>query len=190
MRRLIVSEFLTLDGVMEDPGGDSDFKYKGWSMPYWDDEIGKLKFDELFAADALLLGRITYQGFAKAWPSVSDEMGFADRMNGIAKHVVSTTLTAADWNNSTIISGDVVEEVTRLKEQGGQNILVAGSGQLVQTLARHNLVDDYYLLVYPLVLGSGKRLFRDGTEAVLKLVETRSYGSGVVLLRYQPAASV
>ena len=190
MRRLVVSEFLTLDGVMEDPGGDSSFKHAGWSMPYWDDEIGKLKFAELFAADALLLGRITYQGFAKAWPSVTDEMGFSDRMNGIAKYVVSTTLPTAEWNNSTIIAGDVVEEVTRLKEQPGQNILVAGSGQLVQTLARHNLVDDYYLLIYPVVLGSGKRLFRDDTEAVLKLVETRAYNSGVTLLHYQSAAGL
>lgn len=190
MRRLVVSEFLTLDGVMEDPGGDSTFKHKGWSMPYWDNEIGKLKFDELFAADALLLGRITYQGFAKAWPSVSDEMGFADRMNGIAKYVVSSTLASADWSNSHILNGDVVEEVTRLKQQPGQNILIAGSGQLIQTLARHNLVDDYYLLVYPVVLGSGKRLFRDDTEAVLKLVETRSYASGVALLHYQSAAGI
>ncbi|HZC08387.1 MAG TPA: dihydrofolate reductase family protein [Ktedonobacterales bacterium] len=188
MRKLVVSEFLTLDDVMEGPGGDGEFKHAGWSMPYWDDEIGKLKFDELLASDALLLGRVTYQGFAAAWPSMTDEAGFADRMNDIAKYVVSTTLDKAEWNNTQIIKGDIVEEVTRLKRQPGQNILVGGSGQLVQALARHNLVDDYYLLVYPVVLGSGKRLFRDGTEAVLKLVESRSYASGVALLHYQAAA--
>ncbi|HEY8325181.1 MAG TPA: dihydrofolate reductase family protein [Ktedonobacterales bacterium] len=187
MRRVVVSEFLTLDGVMEDPGGQSEFKHKGWSRPYWDDEIGKFKFDELMAADALLLGRVTYQGFAAAWPSAKDEAGFADRMNGIAKYVASTTLNRADWNNSTIIKSDVAQEVGNLKRQDGQDILIGGSGQLIQTLAQQNLIDDYYLLVYPVVLGSGKRLFRDGTEATLKLIETRSYNSGVVLVHYQAA---
>lgn len=185
MRRLVVSEFLTLDGVMEDPGGQSEFKHKGWSRPYWDDEIGKFKLAELMAADALLLGRITYQGFAAAWPSAKDEAGFADRMNGLPKYVVSTTLDQADWNNSTIIRDDVAQEVARLKQQDGQDILIGGSGQLIQTLAQRGLIDDYYLLVYPVVLGSGARLFRDGTEATLKLVESRSYASGVVLVHYR-----
>ncbi len=189
MRKIIVTEFLTLDGVMEDPGGDSSFAHAGWSMPYWDDEIGKFKFAELFAADAMLLGRITYQGFAKAWPSVTDEMGFADRMNGMPKYVVSTTLDTLEWNNSHLIKGHIAQEVAKLKQEPGQDILVAGSSQLIQTLGKHGLIDEYQLLVYPVVLGSGKRLFKEGMEAKLKLLESRSYASGVVLVRYASAQS-
>jgi dihydrofolate reductase len=189
MRKVVVTEFITLDGVIEDPGGAEAFKYAGWSMPYWDEGIGKIKFDELFAADALLLGRVTYEGFAAAWPSQSDEAGFADRMNGIHKHVVSTTLQKADWNNSTIIKGNVPEEVAKLKQQPGQDILVFGSAALIQTLIQHNLVDQYTLLVYPVVLGTGKRLFQNDSNTKLKLVETQSFPSGVVLLVYQPAPS-
>jgi dihydrofolate reductase len=189
MRRLIVSEFVTLDGVMEGPGGDGGFKHAGWSMRYWDAGIAKFKLEELRAADALLLGRVTYQGFAAAWPSVTDEEGFADRMNGLPKHVVSTTLDTLEWNNSSLIKSDVVQQVAALKQQPGQDILIGGSGELIQTLAQHNLIDDYYLLVYPVVLGSGKRIFRDGTEAALKLVETKSFASGVVLLHYQATAT-
>ncbi len=177
MRKVIVTMFVSLDGVMEEPA---------WTMPYWNDEIAKFKLDELFATDAHLLGRVTYQGFAAAWPSRTDEQGFADRMNSLPKYVVSTTLEKAEWNNSTIIKENIVEEVSKLKQQPGQDILVAGSGTLVQTLMQHDLIDEYRLLVYPVVLGKGKQLFRDGSKATLKLVETKAFSSGVVLLRYQP----
>lgn len=176
MRKIIVTEFLTLDGVMEAPNE--------WSFPYWSDEIGKFKLDELFASDALLLGRVTYEGFAAAWPSQSDEAGFADRMNGVAKYVVSTTMKDAAWNNSTIIADKVAEEVGKLKQQPGQDILIAGSANLIGTLMRDNLIDEFQMLVYPVVLGKGKRLFPDGIDATLKLIESKPYDSGVVLLRY------
>jgi dihydrofolate reductase len=179
MRKIVVTEFLSLDGVMEEPGS--------WSFPYWNDEIGKFKYDELFASDAHLLGRVTYQGFAAAWPSRKDEQGFADRMNGLPKHVVSTKLENAEWNNSHLIKENVAEEVSTLKQQPGQDILVAGSATLVKTLVEHDLIDEFHLLVYPLVLGSGKRLFKDLAKPVdLKLLETRSFPTGVVLLSYGP----
>src|SRR5947209_18074307 len=131
MRKVIVSEYVTLDGVMEDPGGGEGTKHGGWSFQFWSEEAAKFKFDELFASDALLLGRVTYQGFAKAWPSMTDEQGFADRMNSLPKFVVSTTLQEVAWNNSRLIKENVVEEVSRLKQQPGKDILVGGSGQLV-----------------------------------------------------------
>jgi dihydrofolate reductase len=178
MGKVVVTMFVSLDGVMEEPA---------WTMPYWNDEIAKFKLDELFATDAHLLGRVTYQGFAAAWPSRTDEAGFADRMNSLPKFVVSTTLEKVEWNNSRLIKENVAEEVSKLKQQPGQDILIAGSGTLVHTLMQHDLIDEYRLLVYPVVLGSGKRLFRDGSKATLKLVETKTFSSGVVLLRYQPA---
>ena len=186
MRKLVVSEFVSLDGVMEDPGGAEKFERGGWTMQYWNEEIGKFKLDELFASDALLLGRVTYQGFAAAWPSRTDPQGFAERMNNLPKYVVSTTLKKVGWKNSRLIKGSVVEEVSKVKQQPGQNILVAGSAQLVHTLMEHDLIDEYRLLVYPLFLGSGKRLFRDGTNTALKLVTTEAFGS-VVGLVYQPS---
>lgn len=142
MRKVIVSMFVTLDGVMEDPGGAEKFKHGGWTLPYWDEEIGKFKFAELFASDALLLGRVTYQGFADAWPSRTDEAGFADRMNSLPKFVVSTTLEEVGWNNSRLIKGNIAEEVSKLKQQPGQDILIAGSGELVHTLMQHDLIDE------------------------------------------------
>lgn len=178
MRRVIVTEFLTLDGVMDAP--------HEWSFPYWNEEIGKFKFDEMFSTDAILLGRVTYEGFAAAWPSRTDEQGFADRINNLPKYVVSTTLQKAEWNNSKIIKGSVAEEVSKLREQSGGDIVVHGSGQLVQTLNQHDLVDVYRLLVYPLVRGRGKRLFPEGSEAKLKLMESRPFGSGVVAMVYAP----
>jgi len=178
--------FLTLDGVMEDPGGAEKFKHGGWTLPYWDEQIGKLKFDELFASDTLLLGRLTYQGFADAWPARTNEAGFADRMNRLPKCVVSTTLKEVEWNNSRLIKGNIAEEISKLKQQPGQDILIAGSGELVRTLMKHDLIDEYRFLVYPVVLGSGKRLFKDGTNTTLRLVETKTFSSGVVLLHYQP----
>jgi len=176
--KIVVTEFLTLDGVMEAPNE--------WSFPYWGDDIAKVKLDELFAADAHLLGRVTYEGFAAAWPSMTDEAGFADRMNGLPKYVVSTTLEKAEWNNSHIIKTNVAEEVSKLKQQPGGDVLVAGSATLIDALLRDDLVDEYRLLVYPIVVGKGKRLFKDGSDTKLKLVETRLFASGVVLLRYQP----
>ena len=177
MRKLIVTEFLTLDGVMEEPA---------WTAPYWNDEIAKFKFDELFGSDTLLLGRVTYQGFAAAWPSRTDEQGFADRMNSLPKFVVSTNLQKVEWNNSRLIKENIPEEVSRLKQQPGQNILIYGSGDLVQTLMQSDLIDEYWLLVYPIVLGSGKRLFQDGSKTTLSLKETKTFSSGVVVLCYQP----
>ncbi len=187
MRKLVVSEFVTLDGVMEDPGGAEKTKHGGWAFKYNRGPEGdKFKLDELMASDAMLLGRVTYQGFAAAWPSVKDGAGFADRMNGMPKHVVSTTLDRAEWNNSHIIKNDVVEQIRRLKEMPGRDILVAGSGQLVQTLMQNNLVDEYRLMVYPMVLGSGKRLFRDSQGmTALRLVEAKPVGEGIMALVYQ-----
>lgn len=176
--KLIVTEFYTLDGVMEAPNE--------WSFPYWGDDIAKFKLDELMAANVQLLGRITYQGFASAWPSMTDEAGFADKMNNMPKYVVSTTLEKAEWTNSHIIKDNVVAEINKLREQPGGDILTAGSANLIQTLALHDLVDEYRLLTYPIVVGKGIRLFQEGTHTKLKLVESRPMESGVVLLRYQP----
>ena len=186
MRKIIVSEFMSLDGVIEDPGGAEGYEHGGWTFPYWSDEIGKFKGEELFASDAMLLGRITYEGFAAAWPSRTDEHGFAERMNNLPKFVVSTTLAGAEWQNSTVLKGDVAAEIANLKDRPGGDILVAGSAQLVRTLAQNDLVDEYRLLVYPVVLGSGKRLFGDGKRSELELRETRSFDSGVVLASYRP----
>ena len=179
MRKVVVSEFVSLDGVIEEPS---------WTFQFSSEEQQKFKFDELFASDALLLGRVTYEGFAAAWPSATDEEGFADRMNGLPKYVVSTTLEEPlEWNNSRLIEGDVAEEVSRLKQQPGHDILIYGSGELLHTLMQHDLIDEYRLMVYPVVLGSGKRLFRDGINTTLRLVETRTFSSGVVVLSYRPA---
>jgi dihydrofolate reductase len=184
MRKLVVSEYVTVDGVIEDPGGAEKFTHGGWTMPYWNDEIGKFKFDELFASDALLLGRVTYQGFAAAWPSMTDEAGFADRMNNIPKYVVSKTLNEVKWKNSRLIKENIADEVSRLKQQSGRDILIYGSAALVQSLRKNDLIDEYQLLVYPVALGSGKRLF--GGHSNLKLVGTKTFSSGVVALHYQP----
>jgi dihydrofolate reductase len=187
MRRIVVSEFVTLDGVMEDPGGAEGFDRGGWAFQFERGPDGdKFKLDEVLEADALLLGRNTYEGFAKAWPTVTDEVGFAEKMNSMPKYVVSSTLESADWNNSTVINGDVAEEVAKLKQQPGGNILVAGSAQLVQTLMDHDLVDEYRLMIYPVLLGSGKRLFKDGIDTTaLQIVETNQTGqvATVVLQR-------
>jgi len=188
MRKVIVSEYVTLDGVMEDPGGGEGTKHGGWSFQFWSEEAAKFKFDELFASDALLLGRVTYQGFAKAWPSITDEQGFADRMNSLPKFVVSTTLEKLEWNNSKLIKGNIAEEVSKLKQQPGQDILIAGSVELVHTLMQHDLIDEYRIMVHPVVVGSGKRLFKDETDMkVLRLVDTKTFSSGIVVLSYQPA---
>jgi dihydrofolate reductase len=189
MRKVIVSEFVTLDGVMEDPGGAEKTRHGGWSFRVGPNaDAMKYKFEELFACDALLLGRVTYEGFAKAWPSMKDGGDFAERMNGIPKYVVSTALGKAEWSNSRLIRGYVGEEVKKLKQDPGRDILVYGSGELVRTLMRHDLVDEYRLMVHPVVLGSGKRLFgeAEGSMKVLSLAESRAFESGVVLLTYRP----
>ncbi len=180
MRRVVVTEFMSLDGVMEDPR---------WTFRFDRGADGdKFKLDEVLEHDALLLGRVTYEGFAEAWPSRTDDVGFADKMNSMAKYVVSTTLQEAEWNNSTVIKGDVPAEVSKLKQQPGSDILVAGSRTLVQTLMQHDLVDEYRLMVFPVVLGSGMRLFTDESEnTVLRLVDTKTVGEGVLVLIYEPA---
>ena len=188
MGRIVVSEFVTLDGVMEDPGGAEGFALGGWAFRFDRGPEGdKFKLDETLEAEALLLGRVTYEGFAKAWPGRTDEAGFADKMNGMPKFVVSSSLKNPDWNNSTVLTGDVPEELRRLKERIAGNILVAGSRTLVQTLIQHGLVDEYRLMVFPTVLGTGKRLFNEGgTVTALELVEAKPVGSGVLTLTYRP----
>jgi dihydrofolate reductase len=186
MRRLIVTEFVSLDGVMEGPGSSDRFKYAGWTNAYSSEQGMQFKFDELMNSGALLLGRNTYDGFAEAWPGQSDEAGFADKMNSMPKYVVSNNLKKATWSNSHLITGDVAGKVRKLKQSAGQDILVYGSGLLVQELMRAQIIDEYHLLVYPLVLGSGKKLFGDGVKASLKLTETKAFDKGVVLLNYVP----
>jgi dihydrofolate reductase len=176
LRKLVVTEFISLDGVIEEPR---------WTFKYWNDEIADFKGEESAASDALLLGRVTYQGFAAAWPESKDEG--AEYFNSVRKHVVSKTLEEPlEWNNSTLIKGNVVEEITNLKQQDGKDIVVHGSAKLVQTLVQHDLVDRYRLLVYPLVLGKGQRLFEEEATAALKLLESKSFNSGVVALVYEP----
>lgn len=178
--RIVISEFITLDGVIEAPDQ--------WSFPYGTDELYQYKFEELAATDAGLLGRVTYEGFAAVWPDRegTDEDGFAQRLNGMPKYVVSTTLETAGWNNSHIIRTNIVEAIAQLKLQPGNDLVLTGSATLAQTLIQNDLVDEYHLLVYPVALGSGKRLFQDGSSAKLKLIESRTFASGVMLLVYQP----
>ena len=186
MRNVVVTEFITLDGVFEDPGGAEKTEHGGWSFKFWSEESGKFKYDELVAADAMLLGRITYQGFAAAWPEMTDEAGFADRMNSLPKYVASRTLDKPEWQNSHLIEGDVVDAVSALKQQEGQNILVGGSGQLANVLLRADLVDELRFLVSPLVLGSGRRFFEDGSAPrTMELVEAVSLDMGVLALTYR-----
>ena len=189
MRKLVVSMYVSLDGVIEDPVGMEGSGLGDWTGPFTRGPEGdKFKFDELFAADAVLLGRVTYGSFAAVWPTVKDEAGFADRINALPKYVPSRTLGEADWNNTTIWRGDLAEEVTKLKQGEGGDILVYGGAALVHALAEHDLVDEFRLMVYPTVLGRGKRLFADGTKIGLALAESKVLGSGIVLLRYTRAA--
>jgi dihydrofolate reductase len=190
MRKIVVGEFVSLDGVMQAPGhSDEDraggFTQGGWTMPYWHDEIGMVIFGSMQASDTMLLGRKTYEGFAAAFGSAPAGDPFVDHMNNTPKVVVSTTLDKAEWQNSTLIKINVAEEVRKLKQQPGKDISISGSCQLVHTLMQHDLIDEYQLLVYPVVLGSGKRLFPSGFDTKLKLVEAKSFPTGVMLLRYQ-----
>jgi dihydrofolate reductase len=188
MGRIVVTEFVSLDGVMEDPGGAEDFEHGGWSFEFSRGEEGdKFKLDEAFESEALLLGRMTYEGFAEAWPSREGE--FADKFNDMPKYVVSSTLEEPEWNNSTVLAGDVVEEVSKLRQGVDGDIVVHGSARLVQTLLEHDLVDELRLMVFPVVLGSGKRLFGDTSDkTALRLADSKMVGDGVAILTYEPAA--
>ena len=188
MGRIVVTEFVSLDGVMEDPGGGEDFEHGGWSFEIDRGEEGdKFKLDEALETEALLLGRVTYEGFAAAWPSREGE--FADKFNNMPKYVVSSTLEEPEWNNSTVLQGDVAEEVSKLRDRVDGDIVVHGSARLVQTLVEHDLVDELRLMVFPVVLGSGKRLFGETSDKKpLRLADSKMVGDGVAILTYEPAA--
>ena len=177
MRKVIVSEFVSLDGVIEAPE---------WAAQFGDEE-NAYKMEELFACDALLLGRVTYQEFAAVWPGMAADTGeYGERMNNLPKYVVSTTLQEMEWNAS-LIQGNITEEISRLKQQSGQDLLVSGSGELVHSLTQHHLIDEYRLMIFPVVVGSGKRLFAEGSEKqAIKLIEAKAFSSGVVVLSYEP----
>jgi dihydrofolate reductase len=180
LRKLIVSEFLTLDGVMESP--------EKWQSPYLSDDLLEIIQAQMLAYGAMLLGRVTYEEFAAYWPSQThNEFGIADKMNSMPKLVVSSTLGKTEWHNSTLIKENVAEAITKLKQQAGEDIQVTGSATLVQSLMQADLIDEYRLMIHPVVVGSGKRLFKDGMVATpLKLVETKTLSSGIVVLTYLP----
>jgi len=188
MGRIVVTEFVSLDMVAEDPGGDSNYKHAGWTFKIEQGQEGAdFKLQETRDTEALLLGRVTYQGFAAVWPSVTGEFG--DMFNGLPKYVVSSTLDKADWNNTTILKGDVVKEVSKLRQKARGNIVVHGSTQLVQTLLANDLVDELRLMVFPVVLGSGRRLFGEMEDLKrLHLAESKTVGDGVLILIYRRAA--
>jgi dihydrofolate reductase len=186
MRKLIVSEFVTLDGVMEAPGGEEGHPHSGWVFDYHSPEQERYKLDETLEAEALLLGRVTYEGFAAAWPERGGE--FADKMNNMPKYVASTTLESLDWNNSTLLEGDVPTAVAKLKEEDGGPLLVAGSGTLVHTLMGAGLIDELRLMVFPVVLGSGKRLFPETEDRLpLELADAQQFSTGVIVNTYRAA---
>jgi dihydrofolate reductase len=187
MGRIVVTEFVSLDGVAEDPGGAEGFKYGGWSFEFSrGDEGDRFKLEEALGADALLLGRVTYEGFADAWPSREGE--FADKFNSMPKYVVSTTLRAPAWNNSTVIGGDLDEAVAKLRREHDGDIVVHGSGQLVQGLLERDLVDELRLMMFPVLLGAGKRLFGETSDKKgWRLAEAKPVGDGVMILVYQAA---
>ena len=189
MGKLVVTEFISLDGIIEDPGGSEGSEHGGWSFRHPAPDGEQFKGDELRDSDVQLLGRVTYEGFAAAWPAMEEATGdYGKKMNAMPKVVVSTTLTEPTWNNTTIISGNVADEVARLKAQYDGDILVQGSATLAQTLAEHGLVDEYRLMVHPVVLGTGKRLFSGSAAGTdLQLVDSRKVGPDVLLLIYRPA---
>jgi len=190
MGKLVVTEFISLDGIIEDPGGSEGSEHGGWSFRHPAPDGEQFKGDELRDSDVQLLGRVTYEGFAAAWPAMEEATGdYGKKMNAMPKVVVSTTLTEPTWNNTTIISGNMADEVARLKAQYDGDILVQGSATLVQTLAEHGLVDEYRLMVHPVVLGTGKRLFSGSAAGTdLQLVDSRKVGPDVLLLVYRPAS--
>jgi dihydrofolate reductase len=187
MGRIIVTEFISLDGVVEDPGGAEDFKYGGWSFEIDRGEEGdKFKLDEALEAGALLLGRVTYEGFAAAWPSREGE--FADKFNSMPKYVVSSTLQDPEWSNTTVLRGDLAEEVSKLKQDQDGDIVVHGSARLVQALIDRDLFDELRLMVFPVILGRGKRLFGETSDKEsLRLADSKTVGDGVAILVYEPA---
>ena len=186
MGRIVVTEFISLDGVIEAPGGGEKFKYGGWTFKISRGEEGdKFKLDESRSSRALLLGRVTYEGFAAAWPSREGE--FADKFNTMPKYVVSSTLTNPTWSNSTVLKGDVADQVRKLKQKQDGDIVVHGSARLVQTLLENDLVDELRLMVFPVLLGTGKRLFGEMSLKALRLVDSKVVGEGVTILRYEPA---
>jgi class 3 adenylate cyclase len=192
MRKLIASEFVTLDGVMEAPGHDQHRDGRNaWALQYAGEDQQRFKIDEVFEAGAILLGRVTYEIFAAFWPTAPKDEGFADRMNSIPKYVVSKTLRSASWKNTTVLGGDPAEEVSRLKRQPGGDIMLYGSARLLTSLIRANLVDEYRVMVFPVLLGSGAPLFQDLRDTRhLRLVDTRTFRSGVTVLTYEPADQV
>jgi class 3 adenylate cyclase/dihydrofolate reductase len=192
MRRLIASEFVTLDGVMEAPGHEPHPDGKNaWTLRYAGEDQQRYKAEELFEAGAILLGRVTYEIFAAFWPTAPNDQGFANRMNSIPKYVVSGSLRTAGWQNSIIIGGNPAEKIAELKQQSGGDILLIGSADLLNSLIKHDVIDEYRIMVFPVVLGSGKRLFRDATDVThLQLVDTRTFASGVTVLTYRPADRV
>jgi dihydrofolate reductase len=185
--RIVVTEFVSLDGVMEDPGGSESFKHSGWSFEISrGDEGDQFKLEETMASDALLLGRVTYEGFAKAWPSRQGE--FADKFNSMPKYVVSATLENPEWTNSTVLRGDLSAEVEQVKQRHERDVVVHGSAQLVHWLLEHDLVDELRLMVFPVVLGTGKRVFGETSDKKrLRLAESKVVGDGVTILRYERA---
>ncbi len=187
MGRIVVTEFVSLDGVIEDPGGSENFQYGGWSFEISRGEEGDgFKLDETLASDALLLGRVTYEGFAEAWPT--REGAFADKFNTMPKYVVSSTLERPKWNNSTVLEGDVPAAVAKVRDEHEGDVVVHGSARLVQTLLEHDLVDELRLMVFPVVLGRGKRLFAETSDKKpLRLADSRVVGDGVAILTYTPS---
>jgi dihydrofolate reductase len=187
MGKIVVTEFISLDGIIEAPGGGEDYRQAGWTFEVERGEEGdKFKLEELQEAEAQLLGRVTYEGFAAAWPQMEDEAGFAKKMNGMPKYVVSSTLERADWENTTILSGDPADSVAGLKDEVGGVILVAGSATLVKGLIENDLVDELRLMVFPVLLGQGKRLFPEGeAKHRLRLAEAKTVGDGISLVRYE-----
>jgi len=191
MRKLVVGTFLSLDGVMQAPGGpDEDteggFTHGGWTVPLFDEQLGEIMGELVARAGGLVLGRKTYEGFAASWPLLGDEDPIAAVLNRIPKYVASRTLTALEWQNSTLLTGDVAEAVGKLKQEPGGELQVSGSGELIQTLLKHDLVDGFTLIVFPVLVGPGKRMFADGTiPAELRLVDSTTTATGVVVSRYE-----
>jgi dihydrofolate reductase len=195
MRKLIINTFVTLDGVMQAPGGPEEdptggFKYGGWSVNYWDEMMGKVMADSLSEPFNLLLGRRTYEIFAAHWPYIKNDP-VADKFNFIQKYVVSRSLKNVDWKNSFIIKNNVVQEIKKLKDKDGPELQVHGSGNLIQTLIKENLIDEFRLWLFPVLIGKGKRLFGEGTYASnLKLTETKSSTTGVIISTYVPGGDL
>jgi dihydrofolate reductase len=196
MRRLVVGAFLSLDGVMQAPGApDEDreggFAHGGWTVPLFDEQLGEIMTETISGAGGLLLGRKTYEVFAASWPLLGDEDPIAATLNRIPKYVASRTLDTVEWNNSTLITGDVAEAVTNLKNEPGGELQVSGSSELIQTLIKHDLVDEYRLIIFPVLIGSGKRLFGEGTiPAGLRLLDTKTTATGVMVHAYERAGEL